>query len=399
MRRLVPGLDAQGARIALPLLFAVALVGLLTWRPEVGGNSLVKEWPGDGRPGIHRLDILDRSGTLLAYSFASQGGAPSRFYPYDPVMTAVVGFVDQRTGRGLSGLEFQYDSLLSSSRRGTHLRTTVDKTLQFKAFSILKTAARLLRAGTGSCLIMDADTGAILALAQTPSPSANAFWKAPESAVAGHAITGRFHPVALATASAGSPSPSSSPRWLEMNHGIRLLSSSGEGRKGEWATVPVLVRLGFGQKTGIDLPGESAGCISATSASGLDLLAKVEATPIQILKGYAMIVNGGRPVVSHPRLLPGIDLQRPAPSTTKQGGWDYHVGVVDTGSNGSELVVLAGRSGATGTMVAVLALQGVRGKAERVKSLLAPMRQGLEFALALPPMDAPRMAAQGGYGE
>jgi cell division protein FtsI (penicillin-binding protein 3) len=64
-------------------------------------------------------------------------------------------------------------------------------------------------------------------------------------------------------------------------------------------------RFGFGVKTGIDLPGEVSGWIrkpedwSGVSIGAISLGQEIAATPLQILRAYAAIANGGYLVKPH----------------------------------------------------------------------------------------------------
>ena len=64
-------------------------------------------------------------------------------------------------------------------------------------------------------------------------------------------------------------------------------------------------RFGFGEKTGIDLPGEVSGWIrlpekwSAGSIGAISIGQEVAVTPLQILRAYSAIANGGVLVTPH----------------------------------------------------------------------------------------------------
>ena len=63
--------------------------------------------------------------------------------------------------------------------------------------------------------------------------------------------------------------------------------------------------LGFGEKTGIDLPGEVSGWLvspakwSGTSIGAIPIGQEVAVTPLQVLRAYAAIANGGFLVRPH----------------------------------------------------------------------------------------------------
>ena len=394
MARVCPCLGVQGARVAVPLLASLTLLGLLVWRPAAGGDRCRTRL---------RHDIVDRSGVLLAYSRPDpRGGAPLRLYPYGPVAGPVVGFVDTATGRGLSGLEFQYDTLLSSAAPALPLRTTLDRTLQFRAFSLLRRAHRRLGARSGSCVVMDPATGAVLAMARFPVPEGEGAGQAAASHRSGDPLTGYFHPLVLAAATPallGRKAPPR-PRWVDAGSGIRLLTPSQEGAHARWATVPILVHLGFGQPTGVDLPGEAPGCIAATAVRGVELLSKVDATPLQMVRAYAMLINGDRAVVPHLRLEGRVSAASSGPAAPSKGGrWEY-LGSLEAGPGGG-LVLLARYAGGGRQVVAVVALRGEfrQGRSAALRPLLSGLEGMVRFAWALPPGVEVASARLSGGGE
>ena len=75
---------------------------------------------------------------------------------------------------------------------------------------------------------------------------------------------------------------------------ITLAQLLGEDRLARWIS-----RFGFGQRTGIDFPGESAGHRAAAGAWSGSTIGNVPigqgiaVTPIQMAAAYAAIANGG----------------------------------------------------------------------------------------------------------
>jgi penicillin-binding protein A len=122
---------------------------------------------------ITRGSIYDRSGRLLAYDQRDEEGKRFRFYS-EPSLAHVIGYVSgMRTG--VTGIELSYNnSLLGLDRADSHiahmlhkpisgsdLYLTIDRDLQ-------RAAERALREKSGVILVMDAKSGAVLALANAP---------------------------------------------------------------------------------------------------------------------------------------------------------------------------------------------------------------------------------------
>jgi cell division protein FtsI (penicillin-binding protein 3) len=281
-----------------------------------------------------------------------------RYYPAGEVAGHVVGFttVDDQ---GQEGLELGYDQLLNGEdgakrviqdlfgryveniesirapRPGRDLVTSIDLRIQYLAYRELKAAMQEYRAKAGSVIVIDVDTGEVLAMVNQPSYNPNDREQLKAGLYRNRAATDIFEPgssikpfiVAAALASGQYRADSvvdTSPGFVqvgnkvfedERNLGVIdlatvLAKSSNVGAakialslKPEqiWST---LTSLGLGQVTGSDYPGESAGMLSnyshwrpigiATLSHGYGL----SVTPLQLAHAYATIGAGGikRPI-------------------------------------------------------------------------------------------------------
>ncbi|MGO9514537.1 MAG: peptidoglycan D,D-transpeptidase FtsI family protein [Steroidobacteraceae bacterium] len=281
-----------------------------------------------------------------------------RYYPAGEVAGHVVGFttVDDH---GQEGLELGYDQLLNGEdgakrvvqdlygrfvenvesirapRPGRDLVTSIDLRIQYLAYRELKAAMQEYRAHAGSVIVIDVDTGEVLAMVNQPSYNPNDREQLKAGLYRNRAATDIFEPgssikpfIIAAALASGQYRPDSavdtSPGFLrvgnkvfedESNLGLIdlatiLAKSSNVGTakvalslKPEqiWST---LTRLGLGQVTGSGYPGESAGMLSnyshwrpigiATLSHGYGL----SVTPLQLAHAYATIGAGGirRPI-------------------------------------------------------------------------------------------------------
>ncbi|NLK00584.1 MAG: cell division protein FtsI [Clostridia bacterium] len=122
--------------------------------------------------GIHRGTIYDRRGEPLALTEDGE-----RIYPLGEKAAHVIGFVSQRYGRtglesvydgyllamtGEAGMEELIDRLMGRTRVGNDITVTIDSRLQ-------SLAMELLGDQRGAVAALDPATGAVLALASTPS--------------------------------------------------------------------------------------------------------------------------------------------------------------------------------------------------------------------------------------
>jgi cell division protein FtsI (penicillin-binding protein 3) len=281
-----------------------------------------------------------------------------RYYPAGEVAGHVVGFttVDDK---GQEGLELGFDQLLNgedgakrviqdnyghhvenvesirSPRPGRDLVTSIDLRIQYLAYRELKAAMQEYQARAGSIIVIDVDTGEVLAMVNQPSYNPNDRDQLKPDLYRNRAATDIFEPgssikpfiMAAALASGQYRADSvvdTSPGFLKVGtkvfedeHNLGsidlatiLAKSSNVGTakvalslqpEKIWST---LSRLGLGQVTGSSYPGESAGMLSnyshwrpigiATLSHGYGL----SVTPLQLAHAYATIGAGGvkRPI-------------------------------------------------------------------------------------------------------
>jgi cell division protein FtsI (penicillin-binding protein 3) len=99
-----------------------------------------------------------------------------RFHPLGNVAAHVVGFTDV-DGRGLAGIERSFDETLSA---GEPVRLSIDVRLQEVMRAELQAAIEEFRAIGGAGLVMDANTGEILAMVSLPDFNPYAAGRVPE---------------------------------------------------------------------------------------------------------------------------------------------------------------------------------------------------------------------------
>jgi cell division protein FtsI (penicillin-binding protein 3) len=247
-----------------------------------------------------------------------------RSYPAGPLAAQVLGFVDV-DGKGLAGVEQQYDGLLrgrpgellleqdpqgrpipSGQRHlkpptpGTDIVLTIDQPLQYVAERALYQAVRRNHAKGGSVVVLAPATGEVLAMANLPDYDPNRYAKATASARRNRAVEDVFEPgstnktiTAAAALEAGVVTPATQVRipWaLELcpgvktfhdshKHGLEVLSFADVvAQSSNVGTIKVASKLGkqrlakaeqdfgYGRRTGIDLPGESPGLLTPVSS-------------------------------------------------------------------------------------------------------------------------------------
>ncbi|MEA2199071.1 MAG: hypothetical protein QOJ25_3122 [Solirubrobacteraceae bacterium] len=286
----------------------------------------------------------------------------TRSYPQSSVASQVIGTVGQ-ADQGYSGIEYRYNTILGGSagvRRvvfdalgqpisiddvrsaaaGKPITLTLDSALQAEVEQVLAGVGSTYAPKGATAIVMNPNTGGILALANWPSVDPNTvsggnaanITDAQLHDLQNRAVTFNYEPgstfKAITVAGAlqnGTITPSTKfdiPPYLQVynqqihdaeTHGYETLSVAqilkvssnigadeiamnklGSSRFNYW-----MHRFGFGATTGVDLPGEAPGVVpafshwSGTTIATLPFGQGLEVTPIQIANAYAAIANGG----------------------------------------------------------------------------------------------------------
>ena len=281
---------------------------------------------------------------------------PVRTYPSGSVGSSVVGFVGA-DGKGLGGLELSMnqelsgksgtetyesapngskiplgDSKVTPATNGLNLRLSIDSELQWMVQERL--AAQVVRTDSdyGTAIVMNVKTGEVLAMANAPTFDSSDPSAAPPDARGNTAVSSPYEPgsvekiiTSAALIDSGTATPdtrvsvpyllhsgpltikdafqhTSDPLKLRMRGIIAQSSNIGTAlltRQMDRKTLhDYYVKFGLGQKTGIQLPGESAGIIPPADMSDIqrDQVAfgqAISVTAIQEAAAVAGIVNGG----------------------------------------------------------------------------------------------------------
>ncbi|MAN50974.1 MULTISPECIES: penicillin-binding transpeptidase domain-containing protein [unclassified Marinimicrobium] len=276
-----------------------------------------------------------------------------RYYPAGEVAAHLVGFTDI-DDRGQEGMELAYDAWLSgesgakqvlkdlrgrtvkelqlvkSARPGRNLALSIDLRLQYLAHRELKAAVLKNNAKGGSLVIMDVQTGEVLAMTNQPAYNPNDRSGLRSEALRNRALTDLFEPgstmkplAVMAALETGRFSPSSlintAPGYVQVGRKTLLdpvnygtLDLSGVIAKSSQVGMTKLAlelepstvrnmyqRLGLGQGVGTGFPGESVGTLPtyerwrpiqrATYAFGYGL----NLTAMQLVNAYSTVASGG----------------------------------------------------------------------------------------------------------
>jgi cell division protein FtsI (penicillin-binding protein 3) len=274
-----------------------------------------------------------------------------RYYPKRELAAHVVGFVDLDE-KGLGGIEYGLDSLIrgksekivvmadarqrwfdggsAQKDQGANVILTIDEKIQYIAERELAAAIAKTHAMAGTVIVQNPNTGAILALANWPKFNPNSANEAKAEARMDRAVSAIYEPGStfkLITLAAALDQNLTRPEeWFNCENGavyiaghrIRdhkpfgmltvsdiLAQSSDVGaikialRMGAPKFYEYIRAFGFGQQTGVDLPGESRGILrkldnwSAISIGSVSMGQEVGVTPLQLVTAVSAIANGG----------------------------------------------------------------------------------------------------------
>ena len=277
-----------------------------------------------------------------------------RYYPGKEIAAHLIGFVGV-DNQGLEGIEKRYDQLLrgpqyrlvqmrnahgrpfsisrpiSSGREMRDLILTIDKDIQYKAQQSLKAAVEKTSAKAGHCVVVDPETGEILAMAVVPEFNPNIFSKYRSNQWRNRTVTDCFEPgsVIKAFLLAASLEEGVVTPYTQFDceqgefkigthvvhdthkHGVLSVSdivvrSSNIGaikigqKIGYDKFYEYLIKFGFGSETGVDLLGEREGFVRKPSECKAIDQATVffgqgmTTTSIQLVMAMAAIANGGK---------------------------------------------------------------------------------------------------------
>jgi len=278
----------------------------------------------------------------------------SRIYPNGHLAGQTIGFVNI-DGRGLEGIERVYNERMKPGKaefvvqrdaKGRHMyldaqgremdvngldvRLTIDTHIQHAAEQALATSIAKYEAKAGIVMVVDVDSGDILAMANQPFFNPNAVGRSTASQRRLRALTDVYEPgstmkpflIAAALEEkviepdtlincengrwkvGGKTIRDTHPeKWLPAHKVLRYSSNIGMAKigidLGAGVYYDYLSKLGFGQKTAIGLPGETGGILMPPNKwTSVDLAAisfgqGIGASAIQLAKAYLALANKG----------------------------------------------------------------------------------------------------------
>jgi cell division protein FtsI (penicillin-binding protein 3) len=278
---------------------------------------------------------------------------PKRTYPQGPLASQVIGSVGT-DNYGLSGLEQSHDDELAGedgkrrlvndalgepvsmieidrAEAGEDLHLTLDAAIQERTEAVLAEVGQAYQPAGATALVMDPRTGELLALANWPRLNPNDAGSAPGYVRQNRAIQASYEPGS--TFKPITVSGALEERLVEPGTELgvpptiqvadRTIGEAHEGGGGTMTVADILAqssnvgsvmiglklganrfdrwvrRFGFGNPTGVDLPGEQRGIVlrpeeySGSSMGNMPIGQGIAVTPMQMAAAYTAIANGG----------------------------------------------------------------------------------------------------------
>jgi cell division protein FtsI (penicillin-binding protein 3) len=296
---------------------------------------------------------------------------PKRFYPKRELAAQILGYVGT-DDQGLSGLERQFNPQLQGKpgklmisvdarkrwfasvekepEAGNSVVLTVDQNIQYIAERELERGMQETHAIAGTVIVENPHTGEILALTNRPTFNPNIRKEIRNEALKDRAVSDVYEPGStfkMVTISAGLEEKITRPDEMfdcQMGsiviNGMRIRDSKPHGvlsvadilaESSDVGAIKVALRLGderfykyirafgFGQQTGIELPGETRGLTkpverwSKVSIGAISMGQEIGISPLQLISLISTIANDG--VHVPPRIVAGTIMPQSTPQT------------------------------------------------------------------------------------
>jgi cell division protein FtsI (penicillin-binding protein 3) len=283
-------------------------------------------------------------------------GEGRRYYPNRDLAGPLLGFVAP-DGEGKDGLELQLEDELrghveevkglrdrsgrllfaegvsnEKALAGHSVYLSIDQGIQYIAEQELSSAVRTYEAAGGSVVVIDPATGELLAMASSPHFNPNDYGQSPPEARRNRAIHDRFEPgstIKIFTVAAALAARTLTPtqqiycekgsmaidnviihdthvsEWLTPTQLLAVSSNIGAAKVGielgESKLYEAFRRFGFGEPTGLPLPGEAGGVLRSRGRPWVQVETAaasfgqgVSTTTLQLGMAVSAIANGGK---------------------------------------------------------------------------------------------------------
>lgn len=294
-----------------------------------------------------RVDTVGtEASTVLGFVGVDENGLDGLEYSFDKVLRGQSGRVIMETDDLGHRLPFGRERVIKAAKPGLSIQLTLDPYLQFVTENALAAQVRAYHAQSGTAIVMDPNTGEVLAMANQPLYDPNVYWKYTAADLRDRAVMDAYEPgstykLVTAAAALESGKVTTGSRFASrdiMQVGGRTIHNAEDGFMGSTSGSETLAdiiayshnvgaaevgmsigahtfysmetRAGFGTQTEIGLPGENPGIVPAppqwsdSSLATMSFGQGVSVTPIAMARFYCAIANGG--VLMRPRVVRAV---------------------------------------------------------------------------------------------
>jgi cell division protein FtsI/penicillin-binding protein 2 len=308
---------------------------------DLSGIGVVPEMTGVRFVAAGRL-----ASSVIGFTGFDENGLDGVEYSFDSVLRGSPGRMVRETDEFQRAIPFERPHVLVPARPGHSLVLTLDSYLQYSVENVLHQTVAKWHAESGSAIVMDPETGEVLALANVPDYDVRSYAEFSPDARRDRAVEDAYEPGSvfkLVTAAAALESGKVTPDdrfpsrdrlpiggYTIFNAEDGFLAGNGTSetlediityshnvgaaevglRIGRTTLFDTLRRFGFGAPTHVGLPGESAGIVpgladwSETTLPTIAFGQGISTTPLAIARAYCAIANGG--LLLRPRIVAAI---------------------------------------------------------------------------------------------
>jgi stage V sporulation protein D (sporulation-specific penicillin-binding protein) len=319
---------------------------------EVAQRVEALNLPGIGTKGEetgHRFVTSGRlASTVVGFTGTEENGLDGLEYAQDALLRGKPGRVRIEADQFGRSIPFGETHVVEKAVAGNTIVTTLDPYLQFESERLLRAAVKKWSARSGTAIVMDPWSGELLAVANVPDFDPARFGASPPDAWRDRAIDSAYEPGStfkLITAAAALESGKFAPNVRfpardALEVGGRTIHNAEDGMMaagmgasesieqiiayshnvgaaeiglatGAAAMNRTIRKFGFGDPTGVELPGENPGIVidpkdfSGSTLATVSFGHSISTTPLALARAYAAIANGG--LLLRPRIMSAIE--------------------------------------------------------------------------------------------
>jgi cell division protein FtsI/penicillin-binding protein 2 len=308
---------------------------------DLPGISIVPE-----PTGVRFVTSGRLASSVIGFTGFDENGLDGVEYSFDSVLRGTPGRMELEADVFGRAIPFAQPKVVVAAKPGHSIALAIDSYLQYETQNVLDRTVAQWHAESGSAIVLDPNTGEILALANAPDYDVRDFADFSADARRDRAVMDAYEPGStfkLITAAAALDSGKVTaedrfPARDELQIGGHTIHNAEDGfaanvsgsetlgdiiayshnvgaaevglRIGSRTMYDMMRRFGFGEGTQAGLPGENPGILpklddwSETSLPTMAFGHGIAVTPLALARAYAAIANGG--ILLRPRILDAI---------------------------------------------------------------------------------------------